>query len=83
MGGPVPPFSVEIPYGSVRTSDQILIGSYGPSFKDAADTMEGNFRGDKPAFFHITLTRGAAVRSFAAGCVPHAVCFSCRQSGSR
>jgi hypothetical protein len=49
-------FSIEIPYGSVRTSDQILVGSCGPTFKDAADTAE-NYRGDKPAFFYITLTR--------------------------
>jgi hypothetical protein len=55
--GPALLFSVEIPYGSVRTSDQILVGQCGPTYKDAADTTEGNYRGDRPAFFYITLTR--------------------------
>lgn len=55
--GPALLFSVEIPYGSVRPSDQVLVGSCGPTFKDAADTTEGHFRGDKPAFFYITLAR--------------------------
>lgn len=55
--GPALLFSIEIPYGSVRTSDQVLVGSCGPSFKEATDTTEGNFRGTKLAFFYITLTR--------------------------
>jgi hypothetical protein len=55
--GPALLFSVEISYGSVRNSDQILVGQSGPVYKDAAATTEGNYRGDRPAFFYITLTR--------------------------
>ena len=55
--GPALLFSVEIPHGSVRSSDQILVGQCGPAYKDAADATEGNYRGDKPSFFYINLTR--------------------------
>jgi hypothetical protein len=55
--GPIHLFSVELPYGSLRPSDQFLIGSSGPAYKDAADTTQGNFTGTKPAYFQINLIR--------------------------
>ena len=55
--GPALLFSVEIPHGSVRSPDEILVGQCAPVYKDAADATEGNYRGDRPAFFYINLTR--------------------------
>jgi hypothetical protein len=54
--GPTLLFSIEISYGSVRPSDQFLIGNASPVYKDAGDTTEGNFRAGLPALFQITLT---------------------------
>ena len=55
--GPMHLFTVELLYGSLRPSDQSLIGHAAPAYKDAADTTEGNYRGTKPAFFQIHLSR--------------------------
>lgn len=54
--GPTFLFSMEIPHGSVRESDQILVGQCGPTYKEALDPSE-NSRMDRPAFFYIALTR--------------------------
>lgn len=55
--GPMRLFSVELPYGSLRPSDQFLLGHTAPTFKEVNEETEGDYRGGQVAFFQINLQR--------------------------
>jgi hypothetical protein len=53
--GPTHLFSVDIPYGSVRSSDRFLLGFSAPTYSSAGDGQGGNQRSGMSAYFQINL----------------------------